>query len=248
MAVLADGSIDLTVTSPPYDNARAYNGYTFPFPDIAAQLWRVTADGGVVVWIVNDMTVGGSETGSSFRQALVFMDLGFRLHDTMIYHKNGCRFPESNRYYPCWEYMFVLSKGKPKTVNLIADRPNKAAGTHRVSTMEPQPDGRVRRPQRHYVERDYGVRYNVWTYTAGHGHTAPDTLWEGHPAVMPLALARDHVLSWSAVGDTVLDPMSGSGQVLIAAKELGRKYIGFDMSADYVTLARQRLELYKGAF
>lgn len=62
----ANGFIDLTVTSPPYNNLRAYNGYEFRFEPIAKELFRVTKDGGVVVWVVGDATKDGNETGSSF--------------------------------------------------------------------------------------------------------------------------------------------------------------------------------------
>ena len=120
--------IDLTITSPPYDNLRDYKGYVFDFENIAKQLYRVTKSGGVVVWIVGDATIKGSETGTSFRQALYFKEIGFNLHDTMIYSKAGFQYPATNRYHQTFEYMFIFSKGKPKTFNPIKDRKNKWDG------------------------------------------------------------------------------------------------------------------------
>ena len=88
MRAMPDGVIDLVITSPPYDDLRNYKGYSFDFESIAKELFRVVKEGGVVVWVVGDATVDGSETGTSFRQALFFKEVGFNLHDTMIYMKN----------------------------------------------------------------------------------------------------------------------------------------------------------------
>jgi len=249
MKELPNESIDLTITSPPYDDLRTYKGYSFDFFAVASELFRVTKTGGVVVWIVKDATVDGSETGTSFRQALGFLDLGFRLHDTMIYQRNGITFPDDRRYYSCFEYMFVLSKGCPKTINLIKDHKNGRAGT--------KDRGRQRKTNGELVERwgnrvgrivpDFSTRWNVWAYPTGYGNTAPDKLWLKHPAVFPLRLAEDHVRSWSNPGDLVFDPMSGSGQTLIAANRLDRRYLGFDCSSEYCDLARQRLAFYEEA-
>lgn len=91
MKEIPDDFIDLTVTSPPYDNLRDYNNemtWNFEkFKEVAKELFRITKPGGVVVWVVGDATIKGSETGTSFRQALFFKDCGFNLHDTMIYKK-----------------------------------------------------------------------------------------------------------------------------------------------------------------
>ena len=236
-----DDCIDLTVTSPPYDNLRTYGGHSWNFEALAEQLFRVTKPGGVIVWVVNDATVDGSETGTSFRQALHFMQIGFRLHDTMIYAKNAVSFPESNRYYPSFEYMFVISKGAPKTANLIADRQNTQAGLHRVSRMERQPDGEIRRPNRQHVTGQIGVRWNIWTYEIGYMKATTDAGAFNHPAIFPEALARDHILSWSNEGDLVLDPFSGSGTTAKMAKLMGRRYIGIEINAEYCEIAAERL-------
>lgn len=241
---IADNSIDLTVTSPPYDNLRTYNGYTFDFEAIAAQLWRVTKPGGVVVWVVGDATINGSETGTSFRQALHFMALGFNLHDTMIYEKNGASYPNQERYYQVFEYMFVLSKGAPKTYNPIKDRENRWFGQKwSKGRTRRNKDGSLTRQD--WYDKDagskFGVRYNIWRIFVGAGYSHTDDLAMSHPGTFPEALARDHILSWSNPGDVVLDPMCGSGTTLKMALLNGRRAIGIDVSAEYVELARQRI-------
>lgn len=240
---LQDNSIDLCVTSPPYSDLRLYSGYTFDFPTIAAQLFRVIRTGGVLVWVVGDTTENGSETGEPFRQALYFKGLGFNLYDTMIYKKKGLRFPEQKRYYNIFEYMLILSKGQPKTVNLLKDRKNapewlESNGKKR-SHMKRNKDGSFT-GRKAYVPQEYGVRWNIWEYEIGGGKGNEKAAY-AHPAVFPDALARDHILSWSNPGDIVLDPMCGSGTTLKMAKELGRHWIGFDISSEYVKLAKERV-------
>lgn len=216
-SLIDDGvTVDLVVTSPPYDNLRTYGGkieWNFDiFKEVAQLLYEIVRDGGVVVWIVNDATVNGSETGTSFKQALYFKELGFNLHDTMIYKKKGMAFPERNRYYPNFEYMFIFSKGKPSTVNLIADKKNKSANS-KISTNERQPDGsmKIRSGRKKSARiKEFGVRFNVWEYHTGIGQNK--YLNEHlHPAMFPLDLAIDHIKSWSNPHDLVLDPFMGGG-------------------------------------
>ena len=238
MEKLNDESIDLVVTSPPYDNLRKYNGYTFDFKEIANQLYRVVKQGGVVVWIVSDSTVNGSETGTSFKQALYFKEIGFNLHDTMIWKKSACAFPETTRYYPNFEYMFVLSKGKPKSINLIEDRINKYAGYYIHGTSRQQ-DGSLSTPtglKKQRNVKNMGCRFNVWEISEEKSNKT------GHPAVFPRALAKDHILSWSNKGDTVLDPFSGSGTTAIEAINNGREFIGFEISKEYYDKSLQRID------
>ena len=233
-----DGCIDLTVTSPPYDNLRDYKGYSFDFEGIARELYRVTKEGGVVVWVVGDQTVDGSETGTSFKQALFFKECGFRLHDTMIYNR-GCVFPDTNRYLGEFEYMFVFSKGAPKTVNFIMDRKNKyPAKTSESSYREKDGTTRKKIPK---PAQEFGRRSNVWWIPAGYMVGTSDKVAFDHPATFPEALARDHILSWSNEGDTVLDPMCGSGTTLKVAHNLKRNYIGIDISEEYCEIARKRI-------
>ena len=237
---IPDTSIDLTLTSPPYDNLRTYNGYTFDFEAIAAQLWRVTKPGGVVVWVVGDATINGSETGTSFRQALRFMELGFNLHDTMIYEKNGPSYPDAVRYYQVFEYMFVLSKGAPKSVNLISDRENRYLFPWGKKTQRDK-DALVE-SKTYYKGKPFGPRFNIWKILGGRGFSTTDNESYSHSAIFPEALARDHIFSWSNPGDVVLDPMMGSGTTGKMAVVTERRFIGIDISAEYVELARERIE------
>jgi site-specific DNA-methyltransferase (adenine-specific) len=240
MATFPDACIDLVVTSPPYDNLRTYGGHSWDFEGVANQLWRVIKTGGVVVWVVNDATVNGSETGTSFRQALRFMEIGFRLHDTMIYHSTK-PFPESTRYHPCFEFMFVFSKGAPSTFNPICDRKTSNGGVAKSSCMERQPNGGIRRPSRLFTVSENAARYNVWWIDAGYMKTTKDVAAYEHPAQFPEALARDHILSWSNEGDIVLDPFSGSGTTAKMARLMGRQYIGIEINPEYCEIAKARL-------
>ncbi len=231
-------SIDLTVTSPPYDNLRKYNGYTFDFETIAEQLYRVTKPGGVVVWVVADATIKGSETGTSFKQALYFMGLGFNLHDTMIWEKTNALPLTHNRYEPAFEYMFVFSKGKPKTWNPLLI-PCKLAGKSKnhkrynaISILTE--NGACRCRDETTVYNECKQKGNVWHFAVGHNTK--------HPAVFPAQLAHDHIISWSNPGDTVLDPMCGSGTTCVEAAKLDRQYIGIDISEEYCELSRKRLD------
>ena len=222
MSRMSNNYVDLVLTSPPYDNLREYEGYEFDFESIAKELYRVTKN--VLVWVVGDSTNKGSESGSSFRQALYFMQLGFKLHDTMIYEKNSPAYPANrngNRYTQIFEYMFVFSKGEvPK--QLISDKPNKWAGYKDFS-------GKLKNPV-----PDFSPRNNIWKYTTSFNGVK-------HPAPFPEALAKDHVLSWSRPNEIVYDPFMGSGTTAKAAKELGRNYIGSEISESYVAIALKRL-------
>ena len=226
------------MTSPPYDDLRTYNGYDFNFEDTAKELLRVTKHGGIVVWIVGDKTVKGNETGTSFKQALYFKEIGFNLHDTMIYQKDSCAFPETNRYYPSFEYMFVFSKGRPKTTNLIADKPNKRFG-EKITGTNRNPDGSIVKKaavknKRVRKVKEYGIRTNVWLYSIGKGKSSKDAIAYNHPAIFPEYLAQDHILSWSNEGDMVFDPMCGSGTTCKMAKLNNRHFIGVDISGQYI--------------
>lgn len=234
MARFDDAYIDLTVTSPPYDSLRTYNGYSFDFESIATELYRVTKPGGVVVWIVGDGIEHGSESGTSFRQALYFKGLGFNLHDTMIYQKHNFSNPSTNRYHQIFEYMFVFSKGKPKTFNPIIDRANVEAGkigSWGKNTSRQADGSMLERPRK--VNNEFGMRYNIWRLK-----TEMKPL---HPAPFPEQLAGDHILSWSNPGDLVYDPFMGSGTTGLMAKRLGREWLGSEISQDYVAIADQRI-------
>lgn len=241
MAQMPAESIDMALTSPPYDNLRTYNGYTFDFPAIAAQLWRLMKPGGVLVWVVGDATIDGSETLTSFKQAIAFRELGFNLHDTMIYEKLSGSAGSNFAYWQAFEYMFVLSKGRPNAINLISDRKNVTPPMVTVKRQGHRNDDDSKKSPRTIVYREYGIRYNIWRYNTGKGACTPDSYASDHPAIFPEALARDHILSWSNPGDTVLDPMCGSGTTLKMAKLLGRPAIGIDISAEYCAISQQRV-------
>ena len=225
--------VDLTVTSPPYDDLRDYHGYVFDWRETLKELFRVTKPGGVVVWIVSDQTVDGSETGTSFQQALFGMECGFNLHDTMIWDKCGASFPDANRYLPTFEYMFVFSKGAPKTVNFICDRKNIYCGTKAHGTWR-QKDGSLKKKKCGQILNEYGRRFNIWQIPAERHNTT------GHPAVFPMRLAADHIISWSNEGDIVLDPFLGSGTTRIAAYDLGRDFVGYEIDEEYFRKQEER--------
>lgn len=237
MKRMSDNFVDLTVTSPPYDNLRDYKGYSFDFESIAKELFRITKEGGVVVWVVGDSTVGGSESGTSFRQALFFKECGFRLHDTMIYQKNSYPFPPRNRYFNVFEYMFVLSKGTPKTTNLIKV-PTKGQG-HKKSTFR-EADGSMSEGKYEFG-KDERVKDNIWIYDVGFAKSSNDKTAFEHPATFPERLSADHIKSWSNEGDIVYDPFMGSGTTGKMALIMKRKYIGSEISEEYTKLAEDRI-------
>ena len=244
MSKMPDGFVDVTVTSPPYDGLRTYNGYSFPFKDIAKELFRVTKDGGVVVWVVGDATIKGSETGTSFKQALYFKEIGFNLHDTMIYQKNNYMPLNHNRYDPCFEYMFILSKGKVKTFNALKI-PCKTAGANynyatRSSASSKEKNGALRNRNESMTTKDTKYRGNIWGYDVGKHKGSKDDIWE-HPATFPEKLAQDHILSWSNYGDLVYDPFMGSGTTAKMALLNKRNYIGSEISKEYFEIAEKRI-------
>ena len=236
-------SIDLVVTSPPYDNLRDYNGvidtWSFEkFKEIANELYRVVKPGGVVVWVVGDATIDGSETGSSFKQALYFKEIGFNIHDTMIWTKNAIPYdPKCNRYWQAFEYMFVFSKGKPKTCNYIME-PCKNAGKAKTNDYgQKRKDGTNREDRRDANRKIKAekVKTNVW-------HFSPDPQKTGHPAVFPRKLAFDHIISWTNEGDTVFDPFMGSGTTGIECIDTNRNFIGIELDEKFFNISKERID------
>jgi len=239
-----DKCVDLVVTSPPYDNLRDYKGYNFDFEGIARELFRIIKDGGVVVWVVGDQVIDGSESGTSFRQALHFKEIGFNLHDTMIYEKAACIYPGTVRYNQVVEYMFVLSRGIPTVINLIKDKLNTYAGTSARGTTHRKSDGGIKSNDsfKGKPTKEYGVRNNIWRYGTGWMVSSPDINAYDHPAIFPEQLAKDHILSWSNSDDLILDPMCGSGTVPKMAQLSNRRFIGIDISPEYCKIAEERLK------
>ena len=236
--------VDMTLTSPPYDNLRDYKEYQFDFENIAKELFRITKQGGVVVWVVGDAMQDGSESGSSFTQALYFKETGFNLHDTMIYKKDSIAFPNPKRYHQCFEYMFIFSKGIPKTVNLIEDHKNNTGGRGPESgRRERQKNGVVKLREKDIYEiKDVGVRWNIWEYGVGFMKTTTDKYAYEHPAMFPEKLAQDHIKSWSNEGDLIYDPMIGSGTTGKMAVLLKRNYLGSEISKEYCKIAEDRIK------
>lgn len=241
LGLFDDKSIDLTVTSPPYDNLRNYDGYQLPIKSVVRQLYRVTKDGGVVVWVVSDATINGSETGSSFRHALTFMEEGFNLHDTMIFRKKN-PIPQiyRKRYNNEFEYMFVFSRGVVKTHNpIMVDCLHAGLELGTTTYKNYSKDDQVRKKLANPV-KNKKIKGNIWEYVVG--KNKEDQEAKDHPAPFPCQLAYDHILSWSNEGDTILDPLCGSGTTCKVARELGRKFIGIEISERFSDLARRRIE------
>ena len=237
MSDIPDNTIDLTVTSPPYDDLRTYNEninqWSFAkFQEIAKELYRITKNGGTIVWIVNDATINGTETGTSFKQALWFKEIGFNLHDTMIWEKPTFTAVGAlkTKYAQVFEYMFIFTKGKIKTFNPIKDRKNKYVGTiggnHRGGLC---------------TRGEYGARFNIWKYDNGKYNTTKDLIAFHHPAVFPEQLANDHIISWSNPNEIVFDPFMGSGTTAKMAMLNNRRFIGCEISEEYCNIIKDRL-------
>ena len=232
MKQLPDKCIDLVVTSPPYDGLRDYNGYSFDFEGTASELFRVIKDGGIVVWVVGDSVIDGSESGTSFKQALFFKEIGFNLYDTMIWRKPNAM-PQINRerYTQSFEYMFVLSKVKPRTTNIGEEKTKFAGKILKTFTTNPES---IRKQNKNKPTKDFKLKQNIWDIKVfGTNY--------GHPAIFPEELAANHIKSWSNEGDIVLDPFNGSGTTTKMAKQLNRKYIGIEISEKYCKIANDRL-------
>ena len=239
-----DNFIDLTVTSPPYDDLRNYKGFSIDLELIIKELYRATKQGGVCVWVIADQVKNNSETGTSFRQALQFIEHGWKLHDTMIYKKLNPTPNAGNRYQQCFEYMFVFSKGKPKTTNIeLRDRRNKCNDkrTFRRKKFSRDADGDFNTNDYHFKERV--PKENVWEYYVGGGNSTKDKIAFKHPAIFPEELAKDHILSWTNEGDLVADIMAGSGTTLKMARLNKRNYLGNEVSKEYCDIIDGRMKL-----
>lgn len=238
MKTMGDETVDLTVTSPPYDDIRHYNGYTFECQAIAEELFRITKKGGVVVWVVGDKIKKGNKSLTSFRQALLFQEVGFNVHDTMIYKKKNTPFMRSNGYTNCFEYMFVFSKGAPKTFNPLKEKT--VRNGFEMLVHNKGADGVNKKVLKELKKEK--TRTNIWEYAVGLGGSTTDRIAFKHPAIFPERLAEDHILSWSNQGDLVFDPMCGSGTTCKMAMLNGRNYLGCDISPEYIKIAKNRLK------
>lgn len=241
---MPDEIIDLIITSPPYDDLRDYEhslvwNYDI-FKKIAEELYRVIKKGGIVVWVIGDKVEKGSKTLTSYKQALYFKKIGFNIYDVIIYEKTSPSAPHKNRYFNSFEYMFILSKGKPKTVNLLKDKKNKYAGTYSGIVTKREKDGRLTTKKKKLIN-EYGVRTNIWSYAVGNNKSTSDKIAFKHPAIFPEKLVQDHILSWSNEGDTVMDCFMGSGTTGKICKLLNRKFIGIEIIPEYFEIAKKRI-------
>lgn len=249
MARMPDEFIDLTVTSPPYDNLRQYNGFSFEFEKIAKELFRITKIGGVVVWVVNDSTINGSESLTSFKQAIYFVEqCKFNLHDTMIYSTQKAPLTH-NRYEPSFEYMFVFSKGRPKTFNPIKVKAKffgdvKKYNYGKITDAKKEVAKSVRWRNETLTVNENRIKGNIWNYPTGMNGSSKDELAFHHPAIFPEQLAADHIISWSNEGDLVYDCFGGSGTVAKMSHILKRNWILSEISKEYCELAIKRIEPY----
>lgn len=232
--------IDLTITSPPYDDLRDYNS-NIDFENIIKQLYRITKKGGVCVWIIGDKVENGSKTLTSYKQALLFKKIGFNVYDVIIYEKTSPSAPHKNRYFNSFEYMFIFSKGKPKTINLLKDRKNKYANTYSGVITKREKNGTLTTKERKLIS-EYGIRTNIWSYAVGNNKSTTDKIAFKHPAIFPEKLAQDHILSWSNERDIVLDCFMGSGTAGKMCKLLNRNFIGIEIDEHYFNIAKERIE------
>lgn len=241
---IPNNSIDMVITSPPYDELRSNKDYVsvFNFELIAKELGRVLKEGGVIAWVVGDQSIDNSESGTSFRQALYFKDVvGLKLYDTMIYSKSGFSFPSNGRYHQTFEYIFVFSKGNPNTFNPLMDRPILYKGGHGPGGRNKDGSKKTGAKSRRN-DNDFGKRFNIWHYRVGGGQSSTDKIAYKHPAIFPEKLAEDLLLSWTNEGDLVLDPFAGSGTTLKMAKKNNRNYLGLEISNEYCKIIEERLK------
>jgi site-specific DNA-methyltransferase (adenine-specific) len=248
-----EGIVDLTVTSPPYDDLRTYDNQIDKswnqetWENVLDELYRITKPGGIVVWVVGDAVIDGSESGTSFKQALYAKEIGFNIHDTMIYEKNGSSFPaskKSTRYSQVFEYMFIFSKGKPKTANLLFDRKNRWAGSKNFGKTSSRGKDGERKSSDSFTVAEYGARFNIWKYNTGRGYSTKDEIAYKHPAIFPEKLVEDHIITWSNEGDLVFDPFLGSGTTGKVAIQLNRKFIGTELNKEYFDIAETRMSQF----
>jgi DNA modification methylase len=242
---MPENCIDLVVTSPPYDDLRDYNNelkWNFEvFQDISRELFRVMKPGGTLVWVVGDKTTNGNKSLTSFKHALFFQEIGFKIYDIIIYEKSGTGPPHSKRYFNSFEYMIIASKGMPKTVNLLRDKPNKWAGKETFGNVtRREKDGTLTNKGKKKIN-DFGIRTNIWRYDNGKGFSTTDNIAYDHPAIFPEKLVEDHILTWSNEGDIVLDIFGGSGTTAKVAQKLKRSWIYVEKVKEYCNIAEKRI-------
>ena len=239
-------SVDLVVTSPPYDDLRDYetnDKWNFSvFKKIANQLYRVMKNGGTIVWVIGDKVEDKAKTLTSYKQAIYFQEIGFKMYDVIIYEKAGSGPPHSRRYFNTFEYMFVLSKGDIKTVNILKDKKNKWGNKSTFTNVTRREKDGTLTDKGKKIINEFGVRTNIWKYANGKNFSTKDQIAYKHPAIFPEKLVHDHIVSWSNEGDIVLDPFGGSGTTSKVASILKRRWIYIEKIKSYSLIAKERLE------
>lgn len=246
MKTIPDNSVDLVITSPPYDDLRDYENKILwdynTFKKVAKQLYRIIKQGGIVVWVIGDKTDKGNKSLTSFKHALFFQEIGFNVYDVIIYEKSGTGPPHPKRYFNAYEYMFILCKGRPKTVNLLKDKKNSCGGMTTFAEVTRREKNGTLTNKGKKVINEYGVRTNIWRYNNGKGFSCKDKIAYNHPAIFPEKLVEDHILSWSNPGDIVLDPFGGSGTTAKVSLEQNRKWIYIEKVKKYYDIAEIRIK------
>ena len=250
LKLMPENCIDLVVTSPPYDDLRDYNDelkWDFEvFQHISKELYRTLKPGGTLVWVVGDKTTNGNKSLTSFKHALFFQEIGFKIYDIIIYEKSGTGPPHSKRYFNSFEYMIIASKGIPKTVNLLRDKPNKWAGKETFGNVtRREKDGTLTNKGKKKIN-DFGIRTNIWRYDNGKGFSTTDAYAYDHPAIFPEKLVEDHIVTWSNEGDIVLDIFGGSGTTAKVAQKLKRSWVYIEKVKKYCKIAEKRILNAKG--
>jgi site-specific DNA-methyltransferase (adenine-specific) len=239
---IPNNSIDILVTSPPYDGIRKYNGFNYDLHATGKEIYRVLKDGGVAIMVIQDQTKNFGKTLTSFRTIVDWVDnIGFKLFETVIYRKYGAEGAWWNkRFRVDHEYMPIFLKGeRPQYFN---KDPLKIPSKHGGKTMTgggTRLTNGIRIPTRAITINPMKCRGTIWEYmTAGDG----TRLKHKHPATFPDKLPYDFIQCFCPPNGVVLDPFIGSGTTALAAIELDRNYIGIDISKEYCDLARRRIK------
>lgn len=243
MKLLPDSTIDLVVTSPPYDKIRDYNGSIhFDLHKTGQEIFRVLKSGGIAVMVIQDQTKNFGKSLTSFKTIIDWCDnIGFKLFETIIYRKNGSEGVWwTKRFRVDHEYMPIFLKGKkPQYFN---KEPLKIPSKHGGKVMTGSGSRKTNGETQKTVTRAINFkkcRGTIWNYLMA-GDKNP--LKRKHPAVFPDKIPYDFIQCFCPEEGIVLDPFAGSGSTLVMAKKLRRSFIGFDIVPEYCELARERLK------
>ena len=241
MKAIPDGSVDLVVTSPPYDRTRDYNGFSFDLHATGEQIFRILRDGGVAAVVIQDQTKNFGKSLTSFRTVVDWCDnIGFKLFECVIYRKHGTEGAWwTQRFRVDHEYMPIFVKGhRPKYFNKDPLKiPSKHGGKTMTGSGNRQTNGRTTQTIRRAINLTK-CRGTVWEYLMA-GDKNP--VKRKHPAPFPDKIPLDFIQCFCQPDGIVLDPFMGSGSTAVSAKKLGRHFLGFDISSEYCKIAETRL-------